>query len=81
MVKCSNVMIHQLETGKRGLRLRWMIPLGKALGVPIAQLLAWKDNPNSLTPNEWLLIERYRAGTDRQKRQIQQIAAILCEPN
>ncbi|WP_414902480.1 helix-turn-helix domain-containing protein [Sphingomonas flavalba] len=76
-VNCSIAQISDLERGARELSYAWMVRIARALDVEPADLLLPEHNSGSLTSAERALVERYRAGSDDQKRQIEQMSDII----
>ncbi|HEV2747723.1 MAG TPA: helix-turn-helix transcriptional regulator [Allosphingosinicella sp.] len=69
--------ISDLETGRRELRLPWMKRIAAELGCSTADLLNPEDNPNSLSPDERGLVERYRGAGPEQRAQLLRMAEII----
>lgn len=76
-VGCSKMQISGLERGKPKLDLEWMRRLAGPLGVTPADLLPIDDNPRALSEDEWALIERFRAGDERGRDELQRVADVL----
>jgi transcriptional regulator with XRE-family HTH domain len=74
---CSIPQVSDLERGNRELTYHWMKRLAKALACEPADLLLPEDNSGSLTVGERELIDRYRAGSDDQRAQVDRMAEII----
>ena len=72
LVNTAPNQIGYLETGERGLSLKWIRRLAPALKINMGWLL--DHDPNSLPPD---IIEIWSSADDRQRRQISEIAATI----
>lgn len=73
----SKMTISDLERGGMKLDVDYMSRIGAALGVAAADLLPRSLNPDSLSREERMLIERYRSASDEQREQVQKVTDVL----
>jgi transcriptional regulator with XRE-family HTH domain len=70
--------LNKLELGSRGLDQDWMRRLAPILGVAPADLLPLEDNPDVLSDEERVLIERFRSASARDRATLARVAdAVL----
>lgn len=77
LVGVSKVTISDLERGGMTLTVDYMQRIGRALGVPPADLLHRDDNPAALSIEERELIDRLRAASEDQRQQLRGVADVL----
>ena len=73
----SKVTISDLERGNMKLDVGYMGRIADAIGVAAADLLPKSLNPDSLSREERMLIERYRSASDEQREQVQKVTDVL----
>jgi transcriptional regulator with XRE-family HTH domain len=75
--RLSIAQVGDLERGDRQLTLRWMRVLAQVLEVTPVELLKLDDNPNLLSTEERLLIQKFRCAGPNEKAKIAKIIDIL----
>lgn len=73
----SKMTISDLERGNMKLDVDYLARIADALQVAATDLLPRKLNPDSLTREERMLIERYRSASDEQRQQVQKVTEVL----
>lgn len=80
LVGVSKPTISDLENGKMTLTQDYMRRLARALHVLPCDLLPLSDNPDALSTEERMIIERLRAADPMQRAQVAQMINILTPP-
>ena len=65
--------LSQIERGHRRLHVWRMTYIAKALKIPVAQLLPWEQNPQSLTPPEWEFLQLWRKISSENKAVLEEL--------
>ena len=73
----SKMTISDLERGNMKLDVDYLARIADALQVAATDLLPRALNPDSLTREERMLIERYRSASDEQRQQVQKVTEVL----
>ena len=73
----SKMTISDLERGNMKLDVEYMSRIAEALQVAATDLLPRSLNPDSLTREERMLIERYRSASDEQRQQVRRVTEVL----
>lgn len=73
----SKMTISDLERGNMKLDVDYLSRIADALQVAATDLLPRSLNPDSLTREERMLIERYRSASDEQRQQVQKVTEVL----
>lgn len=77
MIGTSRVQLCRLELGQRPMTVDWLDRVGRALDIPVADLLSKHDNPWGLTDGERDLIYAVRAAGGASLDAVTQLAETM----
>lgn len=73
----SKMTISDLERGNIRLSVPYMQKIARELDISPTDLLSPDDNPFSLSDDERILIERYRAASEEERNTIQRVSEAI----